>query len=226
MFGSAVSHDLELASLLCTRLCHDLAGPVGAVTAGVELLGDETDPAFIGETVALLRHSADASSHRLKFLRAAFGVAGRTGGTGSTRSLVEAYVQAVGGDVALEWRQDVSGVTGHPEAIRLLLNLCLAGLESLSNQGTLVVEVHEGAPDADAPSEPATGYRFAVIASGPRAAIDPAVRAALQGERDGLVPRTAQAYLLYRLALPGGGLIIEETPGRVLLAAGVPAASP
>ena len=36
-----VETDLELAQLLCTRLCHDLAGSIGAVAAGVELIGGD-----------------------------------------------------------------------------------------------------------------------------------------------------------------------------------------
>jgi hypothetical protein len=35
---------LDLASLLCSRLCHDMLSPVGALTNGLELLADEKDP--------------------------------------------------------------------------------------------------------------------------------------------------------------------------------------
>ena len=34
----------EFASLLCSRLCHDLLSPVGALNNGIELLADEHDP--------------------------------------------------------------------------------------------------------------------------------------------------------------------------------------
>ena len=36
--------DVDFASLLCSRLCHDLVGPVGSIYNGVELLADEDDP--------------------------------------------------------------------------------------------------------------------------------------------------------------------------------------
>ena len=36
----------DLASLLCSRLCHDLMSPVGALNNGIELMADETDPAM------------------------------------------------------------------------------------------------------------------------------------------------------------------------------------
>jgi len=35
------SLELQLAPLLCARLCHDLAGPFGAVNNGAELLNDD-----------------------------------------------------------------------------------------------------------------------------------------------------------------------------------------
>ena len=35
---------LDLASLLCSRLCHDMLSPVGALSNGLELLRDEKDP--------------------------------------------------------------------------------------------------------------------------------------------------------------------------------------
>jgi histidine phosphotransferase ChpT len=38
--------DIDLASLLCSRLCHDLLSPVGAMNNGLELLADEHDPAM------------------------------------------------------------------------------------------------------------------------------------------------------------------------------------
>lgn len=66
---------LLVARLLCTRLCHDMAAPVGAVANGAELMGG--DPSMVdAETLALLAGSAAAASLRLRTLRAAFGLAG------------------------------------------------------------------------------------------------------------------------------------------------------
>ena len=38
---------VDLASLLCSRLCHDLMSPVGELNNGIELLADETDPEML-----------------------------------------------------------------------------------------------------------------------------------------------------------------------------------
>ncbi|MBX9634016.1 MAG: hypothetical protein K2X44_03460, partial [Magnetospirillum sp.] len=65
---------LQLAELLCARLCHDLSGPVGAAAAGAELLED-MDGNADAETVSLVADAAGGAVSRLKFFRAALGPA-------------------------------------------------------------------------------------------------------------------------------------------------------
>ena len=70
--------DLEIAQLICTRVCHDLAGPVGAISAGIELMGD--DPEMVdAESLALIAGSASAANHKIKFLRIVLGSCGSGG---------------------------------------------------------------------------------------------------------------------------------------------------
>lgn len=70
---------LDLASLLCSRLCHDMLSPVGALSNGLELLADEKDPEMRQRCFELLEQSAKASADKLKFFRLAFGAAGGFG---------------------------------------------------------------------------------------------------------------------------------------------------
>jgi len=88
---------LTLVQLLCTRLCHDLAGPVGAVAAGVELAGG--DPSQVDEeTLGLIGSSSAAASRKLKFLRAALGVpAAGAAAVSGLRPLIEGYSEAAAG---------------------------------------------------------------------------------------------------------------------------------
>mgnify|MGYP003297353533 CR=1 FL=1 len=53
---------LDLASMLCSRLCHDLLSPVGALTNGLELLADERDPDMRQRCFELLEQSAKVSA--------------------------------------------------------------------------------------------------------------------------------------------------------------------
>src|SRR5262245_45703687 len=92
--GKPMDRELELAQLLCTRLCHDLAGPIGAVAAGVELIG--TDPqAADPETLGLIGTSSAAASFKLKFLRAVLGTDNSANGAPvELASLLDGYLGA------------------------------------------------------------------------------------------------------------------------------------
>src|SRR6266851_1202889 len=70
---------LELAALLCSRVCHDLISPVGAIVNGLEVLDDNPKPDDREFALDLIRKSAKTASARLQFCRLAFGAAGSTG---------------------------------------------------------------------------------------------------------------------------------------------------
>ncbi len=64
--------DLRILELLTARLCHDLAGPVAAISNGAELLGDE-DPDFARDAAALIGESARTAVKRLQLFRYVYG---------------------------------------------------------------------------------------------------------------------------------------------------------
>ena len=188
---------LELASLLCSRLCHDLLSPVGALNNGLELLAEEKDPEMRKHCFALLEQSARISADKLKFFRLAFGAAG---GFGEAVPVAEArdLVNALVGNnerVTVNW---ALGVESLPKpAVKVLLNLALIGLEALVRGGTLDV----GAESRDGASE------IVVRAAGPRIAFDADIGRALGGTlpEDALSSRTAPAAMIRALAEANGG---------------------
>jgi len=64
--------DVRVAQLLCSRLCHDLVSPIGAVNAGLELLEEAADDD--GRALGLITTSAAEAARRLAFYRVAFGL--------------------------------------------------------------------------------------------------------------------------------------------------------
>src|SRR5262245_51651310 len=70
---------LDLAALLCSRVCHDVISPVGAIVNGLEVLEDENDASMRDFALDLIRKSARQASARLQFARLAFGAAGSSG---------------------------------------------------------------------------------------------------------------------------------------------------
>src|SRR5262245_12475392 len=64
---------LDLAALLCSRVCHDVISPVGAIVNGLEVLEDEKDASMREFALNLISKSARQASARLQFARLAFG---------------------------------------------------------------------------------------------------------------------------------------------------------
>ena len=184
---------VDFASLLCSRLCHDLLSPVGALNNGIELLADEQDPEMRARCLALLSESARASANKLKFFRLAFGAAGGFGDDVDTREARAAIEGLFGGDgrIELGWMVD-DGSLGKT-AIKVLLNLSLIAGES-------TVEV-------------------VVRAEGPRIVLDTELKRALAGEMGDaeVAPRAAAAWLVHSLVTETGGDVQVAEDGGVLL---------
>ena len=70
---------LDLAALLCSRVCHDVISPVGAIVNGLEMLEDEKDADMRSFAMDLIKKSAETASAKLQFCRLAFGGAASTG---------------------------------------------------------------------------------------------------------------------------------------------------
>ena len=136
---------LDLIAHLCSRLCHDLVGPVSAIGNGVEVLEDEDEADMQKQAIELLAHSADLAARRLKFYRLAFGAAG---GEGVPIQLTEARNTCrdflSGSRTTLNWPDEsVAGGDKLPKAaVKLLLNLVLVVSESLPRGGNLDVAIH------------------------------------------------------------------------------------
>src|SRR6476659_5798375 len=116
---------VDLASLLCSRLCHDLMSPVGALNNVIELLADETDPDMREKCLELLADSARASATKLKFFRLAFGAAGGFGEEIDTREAQSALEGLFGAERRIELGWVVSDNKLPKDAVKLLLNLSL-----------------------------------------------------------------------------------------------------
>ena len=202
----------DLASLLCSRLCHDLLSPVGAVNNGLELMADEQDPAMRERCLELLNESARASANKLKFFRLAFGAAGGFGETIDTHEAHAALAGLFGPEKQLELGWMVGGDALPKGAVKLLLNLALIAGDALVRGGRL-----------DVGAEQEGGKLEIVIrAEGPRILLDPTLRETLtKGSAGGTVePRAAGAWLAHALASEAGGEIRLSDPSEPVLMIG------
>ncbi|MCJ7422247.1 histidine phosphotransferase family protein [Sphingomicrobium astaxanthinifaciens] len=199
----------EFAALLCSRLCHDLMSPVGALNNGVELLADENDPEMRDRVIELIGESAAATANKLKFFRLAFGAGGGFGAEIDTGEARAALAGLFGPDRRVELGWMVEEARLPKDAVKLLLNLALIAGDALVRGGKLDV----GAERREGEVE------LVIRAEGPRLILDPAIRATLEGvdggEGEG-EPRAAGALLARQLAAAQGGAIRFSAPGETV----------
>lgn len=200
----------DLAALLCSRLCHDMLSPVGALSNGLELLRDEEDPQMRARCIELLEQSATISTDKLKFFRLAFGAAG---GFGDNVPVEEAQevIAALAADakrVELNWAISESSLP--KPAVKVMLNLAQISLDALVRGGTLDI----GAERRDGNVE------IVARAAGDRVAFDETIGEALQGGLPDheITSRTAAAHMIALLASEmGGGLQYALSDGALVL---------
>lgn len=201
----------DFASLLCSRLCHDLLSPVGALNNGLELLADEKDPEMRARCLELLAESARASANKLKFFRLAFGAAGGFGETVDSRE-AQVAIEGLFADnarVEIEWM--VESPTLPKPAIKVLLNLALIAGDALIRGGRL---------DIGAEAEGDT-VEMVVRAEGQRIVLDPELREVLSGGAVAeLTPRAAAAALIADLVAQAGGSVRLSDPADAVLVFG------
>ena len=205
-------NDVDLAALLCSRLCHDLLSPVGAMNNGLELLADEHDPEMRKRCMDLLAESAKSAADKLKFFRLAFGAAGGFGSEvdpAEARAVVEPLVTATK-RTELIW--SVPNVLMPKRAVKVLLNLVLIANDALVRGGKL----HVGAELRDGEQE------IVIHADGSRVIFDETVRETLEGKiaASQIDSRTAAAWMVHSLCIQNGGSVQIAKPSETELIVG------
>ena len=125
----------DLAALLCSRVCHDIISPVGAINNGLELLdegGADED------AMNLIRISARNASARLQFARIAFGAAGSAGmliDTGDAESVATAFLKNEKPELVWNGKRALLP----KNKVKLLLNLIACSVTALPKGGEIDV---------------------------------------------------------------------------------------
>ena len=137
---------MDLAALMCSRVCHDVISPVGAIVNGLEVLEDDDDPSMRKVAIELIKRSAHSASSRLQFCRLAFGAAGSAGAsidTGDAESVARGLFAT--DKTTLAWNAPRQFLAKNK--VKLLLNLCLIAAATIPRGGVITVDLGgEGDP--------------------------------------------------------------------------------
>lgn len=205
---------LDFAALLCSRVCHDIISPVGAITNGIEVLDEEDGEDMKAFAFDLIRKSAKTASAKLQFARLAFGAAGSAGAEvdlGDAETVAKRYMESEKAD--LVWSAERRLLPKNQ--VKLLLNLLLVSLHAIPRGGTVTISV---AGDLPHPVQ-------RVEATGPAARIPPKVAELLAGEVEdtGLDAHAIQPFYAGSLAREAGlAVTISKDGDTVVFEAAIP----
>jgi histidine phosphotransferase ChpT len=130
---------LDLAALLCSRVCHDLISPVGAIVNGIEVLDEDKDEETRTFALELIKKSSRQASARLQFCRLAFGAAGSAGAqieTGDAENVARGLLE----DDKIKIAWNLPRELKPKNQVKLLLNMLLVALGAIPRGGTLTVD--------------------------------------------------------------------------------------
>ena len=165
---------LDLAALLCSRVCHDVISPVGAIVNGLEVLEDENDASMREFALDLIRKSAKQASARLQFARLAFGAAGSAGASidlGDAEQVARGLFQ----DDKISFSWAGPRALFPKNRVKLLLNLVVLATTAVPRGGSVHVEV----------TGDATACEFVLTSKGLNARVPSHAEALLAGSPEG-----------------------------------------
>lgn len=204
---------LDLAALLCSRICHDVISPVGAIMNGLEMLDSEQDEDMRAVAMDLIKKSATSASARLQFCRLAFGAAGSLTAAIDTGDAENVARGLIANDrTALRWNGDRRLLPKN--AVKLLLNLCLIAASAIPRGGVITVEF-EGDGEA---------LTMRIEAAGANARLPHAAAAFLSaGAIETIDGHSIQPYYATLLARECGKMIRTSTKPESIVLTALPA---
>ncbi len=130
----------DLAAMLCSRVCHDLINPVGAIGNGLEVLADPTQAAMAESAQDLIVNSTKHARAKLEFARLAYGASSTAGTDLDTRECERvATLQFEVEKADLKW--NVAPMLLPKHKAKLMMNMLLIAAGSVPRGGLVTVSV-------------------------------------------------------------------------------------
>src|SRR5579883_1120454 len=191
MTANAILEDTALAALISSKICHDLAGQIGAINNGLELLEEENDEDTRYYALQLIHNSAKAAWAQLDFNRLAFGAASSLGAVVPSTHIEQVarrYIE--NGKRRLHWQSEVEEI--EKDIAKIILSLLAIAVTALPAGGDFYVKV----------CVPKSKHRIllAILCRGRSARIPEGVADIFAGKEMAIDGRLVVAYFAARLA--------------------------
>ena len=137
----------DLAAMLCSRVCHDLINPVGAIGNGLEVLADPGQTEMAPYARDLIANSAKQAQAKLEYARLAFGASSTAGTEFDTREcerVAKLYFEIEKAD--LDWQVPLILLPKHKA--KLMMNMLLIAAMAVPRGGVVTAKV-EGPAGAE-----------------------------------------------------------------------------
>jgi histidine phosphotransferase ChpT len=195
--------DLDLASLLASRLCHDVVGPVGAIQNGLEMMAE--DESVTEMAMDLIRKSARQASAKLMYARMAFGAAGGAEALDPAEAGRLTAEMFVGERASLDWSW--GGDAAPRDTVKLGMLIATYALGCVPRGGTVRVRHNDAGLEVVAESDALRSPPFLDVVTDGGAVTD---------------PRAVQALVIHQLAASRGGKVEVGSDGRRMIFVAAP----
>lgn len=130
----------DLAAMLCSRVCHDLINPIGAIGNGLEVLGDPGQSEMAEGARDLIASAARQSRAKLEFARLAYGASSTSGTDIDTRECERvARILFEIEKADLDWQVPLILLPKHKA--KLFMNMLLIAAMSVPRGGSVTAAI-------------------------------------------------------------------------------------
>lgn len=132
----------DLASLISSRICHDLISPIGALNTAIEVLDDTESKEMHEDALKLIKLAASEASAKLSYLRIALGTNSTSKGVMKLDKL-KLITENMFNTEKFSFNWDVSEIKLEKSIARILLNILMLSIQSIPRGGKVTIKIEE-----------------------------------------------------------------------------------
>ena len=132
----------DLASLISSRICHDLISPIGALNTAIEVLDDTESKEMHEDALKLIKLAASEASAKLSYLRIALGTNSTSKGVMNLDKL-KLITENMFNTEKFSFNWDVSEIKLEKSIARILLNILMLSIQSIPRGGKVTIKIEE-----------------------------------------------------------------------------------